>query len=233
METKHVLITGGSRGLGRALARKFHAEGCYVTVVSRDEGNLKNLVQELGDRSDYWLCDLSQSDQIGETVAKAISGFGPVDVLINNAGTGSYQPFLEQEPEELEKVIQVNVSSLICLSHEVATHMKNLGYGQIINIASDLGRRPLANMAVYAASKHAVVGFSQSLARELKEYGIKCMVLTPGVIDTYFDGREEGQIEKEYALKPDQLAEVVYYMTQQPDFMLMDELSIHPLHQDF
>lgn len=234
MKCNHVFITGGSRGLGRALARKFHKEGSHVTFIGRTESDLHNLKQELGDRADYWICDLAgDTSHIRETVEKAIAGFGPIDLLINNAGTGRYQSFLEQDYGEIEQIIKVNVTSLICLTRIIADHMKDLGHGEIINIASDLGRRPMANMAVYASTKHAVVGFSQSLARELKEHGLKCMVLAPGIIDTYFGGSEEGDMEEADALQPDQLANVVYYLAHQPEHVLIDELSIHPLNQDF
>jgi len=231
--SKHVLITGGSRGLGRALAIKFHQTGANVTVLGRTKNDLKSLVDELGGRISYQLCDLAKSGEIEIAAEEAAKTFGPVQILINNAGVGTYKPFLEQHPDDMKKVIDVNFTGLMRLTHIIASQMKAEGGGQIVNIASDLGRRPLANMAVYVATKHALVGFSHSLARELKADNIKCMVLTPGIIDTFFDGRQKGAINAPNALQTDQLAEVVHYMTQQPDFILIDELSIHPLYQDF
>lgn len=230
---KHLFITGGSRGLGRAIAERFSSEGARVTITGRTEEDLQRVSNELGEMVAYQVCDITNREQTWSALERARAHHGRVDILVNNAGIGAYKPFLERSVEELEQEVAVNVTALIRITRWVTEAMRNEGGGQVINIASDVGRQPIANMAVYSGTKHAVVGFSQSLARELKQYGIKCMVLTPGIIDSYFDGREEGMIDEWHALKPKRMAEIVFYLASQPEFILIDELSIHPMKQDF
>lgn len=230
---KHVLITGASRGLGRALARAFHGRGAKVSLFSRSAAENDKVRDELGSRAVAFSGTIANDDQRAEALRTFRKAHGPVDVLINNAGIGAYEPFLTNTRPLIRETIETNFLALALLTHEIAEEMVPRRSGHIVNIASDLGRKPLANMAVYTATKHAVVGFSQSLARELRTHGIKSTVLTPGIIDTYFAGNTEGERAGPGALDPVGLAQLVVALVDTAPGLLIDELSVHALGQDF
>ncbi|MBI3950919.1 MAG: SDR family oxidoreductase [Acidobacteria bacterium] len=233
LSDSHVVITGASRGLGRAIARVFHRTGARVSLTSRSEADLKQLADELSAQCIIYPADLRNKNEIAACLNHFRMAHGPVDILINNAGVGAYRPFIECSEEEILETLELNLVGLVMVTRAVVEEMIERRRGQLIHIASDLGRKPLAKMAVYTATKHGVVGFSQSLARELKEYGIKSMVLTPGIIDTYFAGRKEGDLAGPGALTPEAVAEAVLFVASQPPHVLIDELSVHPIGQEF
>jgi short-subunit dehydrogenase len=107
------------------------------------------------------------------------------------------------------------------------------GSGHIVNVGSDLARRPLANMAVYAAAKHGLAGFSHSLLREVKQAGVKVSLVNSGIVDTDFGGAAEGSRDAHWSLQPADLAQLIVQLIEQPGNVVVDELSVHPLGQDF
>lgn len=232
LKGKHVLITGASRGTGRAFARKLAAEGCRVSLIARNLSALEKLRDEIGENARCFGADMTQNAEIDKAVEFFEKEFGPIDILINNAGTGWYKSLDESSYEDAELTLQLNVNALVRLTKKLASGMISRQSGTILNIASDLSFRPLPNMAVYTASKHALAGFSRSLARELKDKNVKVMMLNPGLIDTGFGGREEGSIPPPHALVPDDLADVVHFMLTRPDYMLIDQMTVVPLGQD-
>lgn len=230
------LITGASRGLGRAIALKLAGEGVKVAVCARNGAELDELVssiEELGGIAMRGIVDVSNPESIETFLGTIRRQWGCVDILINNAGLGWYKPFEEHSLEEIDKVIDVNLKGVIYGMRAVLPDMTARERGQIINIASDLSRRPLANMGVYVAAKHAVLGFSASMARELKSKGVKVMCLNPGIIDTHFGDSTPGTREETWALPPEHVSDVVLGMLKQPKYLLMDEVTVHPMHQDF
>jgi short-subunit dehydrogenase len=230
------LVTGASRGLGRHVAKKLAREGMRVVVAARNRDELDALVAEIVDAGGEALAvtvDLTRREEIDRAVSEAHDRFGPIDVLVNNAGVGWYKPFLEQSPEEIDLTIGVNVRGVIHMTHAVLPDMMTRGEGQIINIASDLARRYLPNMAVYVGSKHAVIGFGGSLLREVKARNVKVTTITPGIIDTFFGGGSEGTRDPSWALEPHRVADFIWAVLNLPDSWVADEIAIHPLHQEF
>jgi len=166
-------------------------------------------------------------------VRAAIAALPTLGGVINNAGIGSYKAFAEHEETELLDIVQVNLGAVMQICHAVLPKLLAQGHGHIVNIGSDLARRPLANMAAYAASKHGLAGFSHSLLREVKNAGIKVSLINPGIIDTDFGGAAEGSRDAAWSLRPAQLAQLIVQVIEQPGSMLIDELTVHPLGQDF
>lgn len=232
MQNKVVIVTGASRGLGRHLALQLADAGARVIACARDESQLAALAAQ---HPAIQACplDLGSLSQIRPTIARLERDYGQIDVLINNAGCGLYKDFHEQTPAEIHQQIQVNFVALVELCHAVLGGMRSRRQGHILNIASDLARRPLAKMAVYSAAKHAVAGFSQSLLREVKSDGIKVSLINPGIMDTFFGGGQEGSRDESWALRPEVVAKILLDLLRQPGNTLIDELSLHPLQQDF
>lgn len=227
------IVTGASRGLGRALTLQLAKRGHRVLAIARDEQRLQGLADavEGGSVLPYPL-DLADADGVSAGIARLLQQHPCVHGLINNAGIGTYRPLVEHTECELRAIIQVNLTASIQLCHAVLPGMLARRAGHIVNIGSDLGRRPLANMAAYVASKHGLTGFSHSLLREVKNVGVRVSLINPGIIDTDFGGGNEGSRDPHGSLHPVALAGLVMQVIEQPGSLLLDEVSVHPLGQE-
>ncbi len=162
------------------------------------------------------------------TLAARLADLPALSGVVNNAGIGSYRAFINTSERESLEILQVNLGAIIQICHAVLPKMLAAGRGHIVNVGSDLGRRPLANMAVYSASKHGLTGFSHSLLREVKDRGIKVSLINPGIIDTDFGGGAEGSRDPSASLQPAQLAELIAALIEAPGSMLVDEAERAP-----
>lgn len=226
------IVTGASRGLGRALCLRLAAKGHEVLALARDAARLRQLAERC-EAGCILPCplDLADGDALASAIAALLVRHPRIDGLINNAGIGSYRPFVEHAETELRAILQVNLAAPIQLCRALLPQMLARGGGQIINIGSDLGRRPLAHMAAYVASKHGLTGFSHSLLREVKDSGVRVSLINPGIIDSDFGGGREGSREAREALPVDTLAALVMQLISQPAQLVVDELSVHPVGQ--
>jgi short-subunit dehydrogenase len=226
------LVTGASRGLGRHIAMALVARGHRVLACGRDEERLGLLASGTSvGRIIPVPLDLSDAAQVVPRVREAIASVERIDGVVNNAAFGFHKPFLEHTERELADMVQVNFTAAMQVCLAVLPRLMEQRSGHIVNIGSDLGRRPLAKMAPYAATKHALAGFSQSLLREVKESGIKVTLVNPGIIDTDFAGGREGTKEERWSLRPAILARLIVDLVEQPGNVVVDELSVHPLGQ--
>jgi short-subunit dehydrogenase len=230
------VITGASRGLGRSIAIHLSRQGYRLALIARNQKELEQLKHELNKPDDKVQCfrfDLSNFAEIASLVDRIHTSFGSIDVLINNAGVGFYKPLSEHSTDEINAIVNVNLTAPIILSKFVSEIMQQQKAGHIINIGSDLAQKPLANMTPYVASKHGVQGMSQSLLREVKEDGVKVTVINSGIVDTYFHGGVQGEQPSDKSLNPNELAQLVLQVLQQPGYQLIDQITVHPLHQEF
>ena len=234
---ENVLVTGASRGLGAAIGLALLARGHRVVLSARNATDLARSVEALraqhGDRVQSWVADLADPATAQALVPQVEQRFGALDALVNNAGIGTWKPLIDWSPAEVIACINLNLLAPMLLSQAVLPGMVARKRGLIVNIASDLARRPLANMAPYVASKFGLLGFSGSLLREAKAHGIAVTSVLPGIIDTNFNGAQEGSKDESWALRPDALAEQIARLFELPPNVVIDELTIHPLHQDF
>lgn len=222
------IVTGASRGLGRHIAMQLAGKGVRVAVSARTEIDPRETGAELAVS-----IDVARWDSVERGVAAVRERLGKIDILVNNAGVGWYKSFEEWSVAELDLAIDVNLKGTIYMTKAVLPEMLTAGYGQIVNVASDLGRRVIPNMAAYVASKFGVVGFAGSLLREVKGKGVKVMTITPGIIDTFFGGGTEGTKEETWSLRPEFVAKTVVEMLELPRHWVVDELSMHAMGQEF
>ena len=230
------IVTGASRGLGHHLALALSEAGVQVALGARSTQELSQVADEInqkGGRAIAVATDVTKAADVAELVRHTRGSLGSVDILINNAGVGWYKPFVEWSIAEIDATLDVNLKGTLYACREVLPEMLERGRGQIVNVASDLARRPLPNMAPYVAAKHGVLGFSGSLLREVKGRGVKVMTLTPGIIDTYFAGGTEGSRDPSWSMSPRFVADFVVHLLRFPGTWTADEVSIHPLGQDF
>ncbi len=191
------LITGASSGIGEVFARKLAARGRNVLLVARSEEKLITLCNELGRsnsiRAQHVTMDLSQTESPARLFEEAEKRGLTVDMLINNAGFGSFGDFTKLELERELNMIDLNVRSLVDLTYRFLVPMRQRKQGAIINVASTAGFQAVPFMSTYAATKAFVLSFSEALWEENRPHGIKVMALCPGVTDTNFFEAARGQ----------------------------------------
>jgi len=185
-----ILITGASNGIGRRLALDLATKGAVVIGCGRSQERLDEMLTEvrhISSSSAAIACDIGQLDQVRVMIAKVLADFGKIDILINNAGIGMRQPFVEMSFEIIEDIMRTNYLGAVYCTHEVLPSMIARGRGHIVNTSSGAGKIGTLNMAAYSASKFAINGFSESLYHELKPLGIDVSVVCPGPVETNFN----------------------------------------------
>jgi len=190
LEGKVAVITGASRGIGRAIALRFAQAGAKVTVSSRKLENVEKVAEEIratGGEALAVQAHVGYADQVEALVAQTMRTFGRVDVAVNNAATNPhFGPILTADEGQWDKILDTNLKSVFRVAKAVAPHMKAQGGGKIINIASIAGLRPSPAMGIYSVSKAGVIMLTQVLALELATSNIQVNAIAPGVIKTRF-----------------------------------------------
>ena len=203
---KVAIVTGASRGIGRAIAEVFAREGARVVICGRKQETLNQVAGEIGPSVKPIACHVGRADQIENLVAKTAREFGPVDVLVNNAATNiSFGPSLEIEESQFDKMIEINLKSAFRLIKAIAPGMCDRGSGSIINIASIAGLRPQRHSLLYSMTKAALIMMTQSYALELGPRGVRVNAIAPGLIQTAFSEhywKDEAQRDKVLANQP-------------------------------
>lgn len=202
---KTVLVSGGSRGLGLELARRFAAEGARLILLARHAQQLDCAADQLrgaGAQVATWTCDVTDRDQVRRTVAAIDESLGAVDVLVNNAGTIQVGPIETMTLEDYRSAFGVHLWGPLFLMEEVVPSMRRRRSGRIVNIASIGGKVAVPHLSPYAASKFALVGLSEGMRAELAKDGILVTTVCPGLMRTgsHVNALFKGQHEKEYAL---------------------------------
>lgn len=202
---KTVLITGGSRGLGLVMARQLAGEGARLVLCARDAEELAVAKAELtGQRANVFtvVCDVTDQQQVENMMATAQNDFGPIDVLINNAGIISAGPIAEMTTQEFDEAMKIHFWGPVYTTLALLPSMKARGGGRILNIASIGGKISVPHLVPYSASKFALVGLSEGLRAELSQYNITVTTATPGLMQTGSTGHAilKGHHKEEYAL---------------------------------
>jgi 3-oxoacyl-[acyl-carrier protein] reductase len=224
---KIAIVTGGTRGIGRAIAKSLATAGAKVAITARNEKEIADAVAELnqlsGGNVTGHVCDVRDYEQVKSVFAQ----IGGVDILINNAGIGVFAPVESTSVEDFRAVLETNVFGVFYCCHEAIPLMKQRGGGYIINISSLAGTNAHPRMAAYNASKFGLNGFSEALMQEVRHDGIKVSYIMPGSVNTEFGGDEPND-QKSWQLQPDDIARVVLNLLQYPDRSLPSRVEIRP-----
>lgn len=236
LKNKTAIVTGASRGIGKAIAVSFAKEGADLLLVGRTQQDLeavKENIAKWGRKAVVFPADVTREADVEAAVSRALDEFGKVDILVNNAGIGSFKSILDISLQEWETVIRINLTGSFLFSKAVLDSMINRGQGQIINISSDVGTRTIPKGTAYCASKFGLEGLNGALAKEARKLGVRVGIIRPGMTDTYFNDSEQGAPEKEGWLKAEDVAEAALYMASAPRHVVVDELVVHPVIQEY
>jgi NAD(P)-dependent dehydrogenase (short-subunit alcohol dehydrogenase family) len=232
LSTAVALVTGASRGIGRAIAYRLASLGAAVAICGRDRGALADsasALEKTGARIFSRVADVTRSSEIASLVAETEAALGPVTILVNNAGIGLFGPAHEKTEADWDRVHNTNLKSVFLVSRAVVPSMIRRGAGDIINISSLAGRNTFAGGGIYCASKWGVIGLSGCMAEDLRDYGIRVSVICPGSVGTGFSARAPKDTSK--VLSPDDVAHAVEAIVTQSPRSFLSEVHVRPLRK--
>ena len=228
---KVALVTGGTKGIGRAIAAALVSNDVNVCLGARLEAEIDTAVAELSASSNVRVkgkvCDVRSYEQVRELFSFVRSSLGGLDILVNNAGIGVFETVENMSPEDFRAILETNLCGVFYCCHEAIPLLKQRGGGYIINVSSLAGANPHPRMAAYNASKFGLNGFSEALMQEVRHDGIKVSYIMPGSVNTEFGGDKPDE-SKSWQLQPADIASVVLNLLQQDERALASRVEIRP-----
>ncbi len=236
MEKKVSIITGASRGIGKAVAFKLAKEDHFVILLARNREEIEEIefqIDETGGKALSIPTDVADEKEVQAAIEQVMKDFGRIDSVVNNAGLGIFKNAEEITLGEWATVMETNVKGTFLLTKAALPFMKAARSGHIVGIASDVSKRTFSGGSLYCASKYAQDAFLASVRKEARPFGVKVSVIYPGLVDTYFHGRPEGASHQQNYLQPADIASAVAYVLGAPPHVVVDELMIHPISQEY
>jgi 3-oxoacyl-[acyl-carrier protein] reductase len=228
LEGKAAVVTGGTRGIGRAIVEVLLGAGASVVVGARTEADLRATVEDLGDnhpgRVDGAPCDVRRPEQCRALVERAVDRFGRLDVLVNNAGVGRFTAVEEMSDEVWKQQLETNLDGVFYCSRAAIPHLKRSGDGWIVNVGSLAGKNAFAGGAAYNASKFGLIGFTEALMAEVRHDGIRVTCVMPGSVATDFRSGDAA----DWKLQAEDVARVVGDLLAFPARALPSRVEIRP-----
>jgi NAD(P)-dependent dehydrogenase (short-subunit alcohol dehydrogenase family) len=227
---KVAVVTGGSKGIGFAIAETLVKNGANVFICARDKSELKRAISDLSrsGRAEGEVCDVRSESQVRMMLEECERVFGGEDILVNNAGIGYFGKSVEEiSPDEFRQTIETNLFGVFYACHFAIPMMKRRGGGYIINISSLAGQNPHPKMAAYNASKYGLNGFTEAMMQEVRQDNIKVSYICPGSVNTYFGG-DTPTAEQAWQLQPDDIAQVIIDLLNMDPRALPSKVEIRP-----
>ncbi|MBK6519815.1 MAG: SDR family oxidoreductase [Polyangiaceae bacterium] len=237
LKGKIALVTGASRGIGRASALALAHEGATIVGVARTKAELDELCRAIsasGGSASSFVADVTKAADVAAAVGDCVAKHGRIDILVNNVGMGGYRPFLEWSEADYDRIMATNAKSTWLFCKEVIPHMLSNGGGNIINVASVAGLQGYANEAIYCSSKFAQVGLTQALDREFWQKNIKVSAICPGGVETHFalgDGRTAGSEHMKGFSTAEDVAEAVVLAALPRDRSRIVAVVMRPMNE--
>ena len=228
---KTAIVTGGTKGIGRAIAESLVMAGVNVSFSARHEDEIQSVTAKLNElgagRAAGFFCDVRDEAQVRAYFAQTVEVFGGIDILVNNAGIGMFASVESMSPDDFRAVIETNLCGVFYCCHEAIPLMKQRGGGYIINISSLAGTNAHPRMAAYNASKFGLNGFSEALMQEVRHDNIKVSYIMPGSVNTEFGGDQPSD-ENSWQLQPPDVAKTVMDLLSYPDRALASRIELRP-----
>lgn len=226
LENKIALITGGGRGIGRAIALAFAREGATVIVSARTEEQVEAVAKEIGSQALAIVCDVSDPASVTAMFAKTQEGLGrEPDILVNNAGIAETATLVQTDDELWQRHLNINLSGTFYCTRAALPNMLAKRWGRIINIASIAGKTGAPYISAYAASKHGVLGLTRSVAHEVATMGITANAICPGYVDTEMVSRGIEKIKSATGRSEEEALEVLKKMSPQHRLVTPEEVA--------
>jgi len=223
------IVTGAGRGIGKAIALSLAQNGCKVALAARSEQELRvvsDMMHEMPGEGFVVPTDLTDEAQVAALVAKIVGRWGRLDIVINNAGLGEFATFEQTTVEQFDRIMSVNARGTFLVCREAIPHLKQRDVSWVINIASVVGVKGYVNQAAYAASKHAVMGLTKVLARELQDDGVRVHAICPGGVHTEMVAAARPDLDTSVLMTPQEIADAVLFLVSQRGNAVIDELHL-------
>ncbi len=230
---RRILVTGGTRGIGRAVADAAVAHGASVAIAARSEDEVNVRAEDLAARArgearvSGIRCDVRDPRQCADLVERAVEALGGLDVLVNNAGIGRFEPVEEMDPETWDAVIGTNLDAVFYCTHAAIPHLRRSDDAWVINMGSLAGKNAFPKGAAYNASKFGLVGFSEALMQEVRHDGIRVSYIMPGSVATGFSHPKPGT-DDAWKIQPEDLARIVLDLLGTAGRTLPSRIEVRP-----
>lgn len=226
------VVTGSTKGIGRAIAEALVDEGASVVVSSRTEDDVERVARELEGRGPGSVqgrpCDVRDPEACRALMQAAVDELGRLDILVNNAGLGRFAPVPELSVEDWQIQIDTNLSGVFYCSKAAIPHLSATGDGWIVNVGSLAGRNPFSGGAAYNASKFGLVGLTEALMLDVRHDDVRVSIVMPGSVDTHFGGRDPKGNPRAWAQRPEDVARAVLSLLDQPRHTHVSRVEMRP-----
>jgi NAD(P)-dependent dehydrogenase (short-subunit alcohol dehydrogenase family) len=227
LDGKVALITGGSKGIGFAIAEALVSQGARVMITGRNAADLERAQARLGSRSLSVSADARLAEEVERAVQATVDGHGGLDVLVNNAGIGIFKNASDMSSAEWQSIIDTNLSGVFYYCHAAIPHLRRRGGGWIVNISSLAGTNPFTGGAAYCASKAGLNAFSEALMQEVRYDNIRVTYVMPGSVATGFSGRGEPG-KADWKVQPEDIGQMVLDLLAMPPRSLPSRVEMRP-----
>lgn len=229
LNDKVAIVTGASRGIGKSIAVALAEQGCSVMLSARDGESLRNLCDEInanGGNALFCCCDMGVESQVATLVELTVEKFGRIDIVINNAGLGRYGILEESLTTDWDAMMAVNARGPYLLCRYCIPHLRKRDLSFIVNIGSVVSVKGYAEQSLYTASKHALLGMTKSLAREVQKDGIRVHAICPGGVDTEMVARSRPDLDRTVLMAPNDIADIVMFLLTRRGNAVIDEIQV-------
>lgn len=227
---KTAIVTGASRGIGRAIAEALAANGCNVVVAARKERAIREAAEAItaqGKGAAHGVvCDVRANTDCENLISTTVARFGGIDILVNNAGIDGFKTVAEMTPDRWDAVIGTNLNGLFYCTHAALPHLKSRGSSWVINIGSLAGKNAFPGGSAYNASKFGLIGFSEALMLEVRQDGVRVSYIMPGSVATDFDGSDTENAA--WMIQPQDIAQIVIDLLAMPERTLPSRVEVRP-----
>jgi len=229
LDGKVALVTGAGRGIGRAIALTFARNGARVALAARTAVQLHAVQAEIeaaGGLAVSFPTDVAQEEAVVALVHDVVERFGRLDILVNNAGLGIFKPLVETSREEWDRVMAVNARGPFLLCREAIPHLRKQPLSFVVNVSSVVGLKGYANQAAYSASKHALMGLTKALAREVQADGIRVHAVCPGGVETDLVRAARPDLDPAVLMQPQDIADIVLFLVTRRGNAVIDGVQV-------
>ena len=230
LEGKVAIVTGAGRGIGRSIAHALAQRGVSVSLAARSADELEHVREDIDTARGKACCfptDIGREQDAVALVRNTVERFGRLDILVNNAGMGIFKPLVATSTEEWDDIMRVNARGPFILCREAIPYLIQQERSYIVNISSVVGVKGYENQSAYAASKHALMGMTKALAKEVRDLGIRVHALCPGGVDTALIANARPDLDKSVLMRPEEIADAVLFLVTREGNAVIDEIHLH------